>query len=38
VANAVRRFGDVIRETPELKNNPGLSKLRARLLLTRQQN
>ncbi len=30
--DAVRRFGDVVRETPELKNNPSLSKLRATLL------
>ncbi len=30
--DAVRRFGDVVRETPELKNNPRLSKLRRELL------
>jgi len=30
--DAVRRYGEVVRETPELKNNPGLSKLRATLL------
>ena len=30
--DAVRRYGDVVRETPELKNNPSLAKLRATLL------
>ena len=30
--DAVKRFGDVVRETPELKNNPGLAPLRAKLL------
>ena len=30
--DAVRRYGDVVRETPELKNNPALAKLRATLL------
>ena len=30
--DAVKRFGDVVRETPELKNNPALGKLRATLL------
>ncbi len=30
--DAVRRFGDVVKDTPELKNNPGLAKLRATLL------
>ncbi len=30
--DAVKRFGGVVRETPELKNNPALSKLRAMLL------
>ena len=30
--DAVKRFGDVVRETPELKNNPALAPLRARLL------
>ena len=26
--DAVRRYGDVVRETPELKNDPGLARLR----------
>jgi len=30
--DAVRRYGDVVRETPELKNNPSLGKLRGKLL------
>ena len=30
--DAVRRYGDVVRETPELKNDPGLARLRAILL------
>jgi len=30
--DAVRRYGDVVRETPELKNTPSLSNLRATLL------
>ncbi len=30
--DAVRRFGDVVRETPELKNNPSLAPLRSTLL------
>ncbi len=30
--DAVRRYGDVVRETPELKNNPSLAKLRTSLL------
>ena len=30
--DAVKRFGDVIRETPELKNNPALAPLRSKLL------
>ncbi len=30
--DAVKRYGDVVRDTPELKNNPGLAKLRASLL------
>jgi serine/threonine protein kinase len=30
--DAVKRFGDVVRETPELKNNPSLAPLRAALL------
>jgi eukaryotic-like serine/threonine-protein kinase len=30
--DAVRRYGDVVRETPELRNDPGLAKLRATLL------
>ena len=30
--DAVKRFGDVVRETPELKNDPALAPLRARLL------
>ncbi len=30
--DAVKRFGDAVRETPELKNNPSLSRLRATLL------
>ena len=29
---AVKRFGDVVRETPELKNNPALAPLRSKLL------
>ena len=30
--DAVKRFGDVVRETPELKNNPALAPLRTKLL------
>ena len=30
--DAVKRFGDVVRETPELKNNPALAPLRSKLL------
>src|SRR5262249_32295160 len=30
--DAVKRFGDVIRETPELQDNPALAPLRAKLL------
>ncbi len=30
--DAVRRYGDVVRESAELKNDPGLAKLRATLL------
>ncbi len=30
--DAVKRFGDVVRESPELLNNPGLAGLRAALL------
>ena len=30
--DAVKRFGDVIRASPELKNNPSLAPLRASLL------
>ena len=30
--DAVRRYGDVVRDTPELKNEPSLAKLRAKLL------
>ena len=30
--DAVKRFGEVVRETPELKNEPALAELRARLL------
>ena len=30
--DAVKRFADVVRETPELKNNPALAPLRAKLL------
>jgi serine/threonine-protein kinase len=30
--DAVKRYGDVVRETPELKNEPGLASLRATLL------
>ena len=30
--DAVKRFGDVVRDTPELKNTPALAPLRAKLL------
>ena len=30
--DAIRRFGDVVRDTPELKNDPALAPLRAKLL------
>ena len=30
--DAVKRFGDVVRETAELKNNPALAPLRSQLL------
>ena len=30
--DAAKRFGDVVRDTPELKNNPSLAPLRAKLL------
>ena len=30
--DAVKRYGDVVRETPELKNTPALAPLRAKLL------
>ena len=30
--DAVKRYGDVVRDTPELKNNPTLAPLRAKLL------
>jgi eukaryotic-like serine/threonine-protein kinase len=35
--DAVKRYGDVVRETPELKNNPGLAPLRAKLLKEPQE-
>jgi tetratricopeptide (TPR) repeat protein len=35
--DAVKRFGDVIRESPELKNNSALAPLRARLLKEPQE-
>ncbi len=35
--DAVKRFGDVIRETPELKNNPSLAPLRTILLKEPQE-
>ncbi len=35
--DAVKRFGSVIRDTPELKNNPGLAPLRSKLLKEPQE-